>query len=199
MIGFLRGKVVAAELDGRLLVDVQGVGYEVSSPLGAVAAAPPGGDAQDVSLYIHTHVREDALDLFGFASAADRQLFKLLIGIPGVGPRTALGVLSAIPCDDLATAIDEGNVRRLTKVSGIGKKTAERLVLELKGKLKARPSVSAPATPDDDEDRDRLLGALTNMGYRGAEAERAVKGLNGRLGQAPLQDLLREALAILAG
>ncbi len=210
MIGFLRGTVVNAELDGRLVVDVRGVGYELSAPLGAVPTALPTDPQPEVCLYVHTHVREDALDLFGFATPADRAVFRLLIGIPGVGPRTALGVLSALPTTELASAIEGADVKRLQKISGIGKKSAERLVLELKGKLeRAIPmgaaahggdgSTAAPGRPTTEKDRERVIGALTTMGYRSAEAERAVKSLGDRVGSAPLQDLVREALAALAG
>lgn len=210
MIGFLRGTVVNAELDGRLVVDVQGVGYELSAPLGAVPTRLPTDPQPEVSLYVHTHVREDALDLFGFATPGDRTVFRQLIGIPGVGPRTALGVLSALPTAELANAIETADIKRLQKISGIGKKSAERLVLELKGKL--QPSLppaagggdgcsdgSTVGTPSTERDRDRVIGALTTMGYRSSEAERAVKSLGDRIGAAPLQDLVREALAALAG
>jgi len=210
MIGFLRGTVVNAELDGRLVVDVRGVGYELSAPLGAVPVALPSEPDPEVTLYVHTHVREDALDLFGFATPADRAVFRQLIGIPGVGPRTALGVLSALPTTELASAVEASDVKRLQKISGIGKKSAERLVLELKGKLQTLAPPSCPpngqAAPDGEStaeaaerDRDRVIGALTTMGYRAAEAERAVKSLGDRVGSAPLQDLVREALAALAG
>jgi holliday junction DNA helicase RuvA len=213
MIGFLRGMVVNAELDGRLVVDVRGVGYELSAPLGAVPTALPSEPPPEVTLYVHTHVREDALDLFGFATPADRTVFRQLIGIPGVGPRTALGVLSALPPTELASAIEASDVKRLQKISGIGKKSAERLVLELKGKLQmlAPPQNSEGAPGPDaldpasrtgqarERDKERVVGALTTMGYRTSEAERAVKSLGDRVGSAPLQDLVREALAALAG
>lgn len=208
MIGFLRGTVVNAELDGRLVVDVRGVGYELSAPLGAVPTALPSDPPPEVCLYVHTHVREDAFDLFGFATPADRAVFRLLIGIPGVGPRTALGVLSALPTTELASAIEGADVKRLQKISGIGKKSAERLVLELKGKLERAIPMGAAASgggdvaagqPTTERDRERVIGALTTMGYRSAEAERAVKSLGDRVGSAPLQDLVREALAALAG
>ncbi len=211
MIGFLRGTVVNAELDGRLVVDVRGVGYELSAPLGAVPTALPSAPDPEVVLYVHTHVREDALDLFGFATPGDRAVFRLLISIPGVGPRTALGVLSALPTTELACAIEAADVKRLQKISGIGKKSAERLVLELKGKLeRAVPAstdtpgsegdaVAPPSLSTTERDRERVVGALTTMGYRSSEAERAVKSLGDRVGSVPLQDLVREALAALAG
>jgi holliday junction DNA helicase RuvA len=197
MIGRLRGRVVADEPGGSVVVDVGGVGYELAAPVGTVARAER--DEQGLALlYVHTHVREEALDLFGFATAADRKAFRLLIGVPNVGPKTALGLLSVLPIAELALAVDAGDVARLTRVPGIGKKTAERLVLELKQKLTelGPPGVAARAPAGGDDAR-RLMAALTNMGYRPSEAERALKSLAERVGREPISDLLREALARL--
>jgi len=205
MIGRLRGKLVAEDpASGALLVDVGGVGYELAAPLGTTGRAEQGG--ADVVLHVHTHVREDALDLYGFASETERAVFRLLIGVPNVGPKTALAVLSALPLPDLGRAVRDGDVGRLTRVPGIGKKTAERLVLELKEKLPVVARPGAPSEARDDreppearpKDATRLIGALTNMGYRAAEAERAVSALGKRVGSEPLEDLLRAALAELA-
>jgi holliday junction DNA helicase RuvA len=194
MIGRLRGKVVGEQPDGWVVLDVGGVGYELLTPVGTLGRAEKENDAS-VMLHVHTHVREEALDLYGFATAEDRRVFRLLIGLPSVGPKTALGVLSALPVPELSRAVQEGDVVRLGKVPGIGKKTAERLVLELKEKLPK--VVGAPAastgTPRA-QDADRLLAALTNMGYRTAEAERAIKLLGDQIGKDPLAELLREAL-----
>lgn len=197
MIGRLVGNVVATN-DGTVTVDVGGVGYEVHVPGGTLGrTSAPAGDAR-VTLYVHTHVREDALDLFGFSSELERSVFKLLIAIPNVGPKTALGILSALPPPELASAVADRDLARLTSVSGIGKKTAERLVLELKEKL---PRVAEPGARDaparEHDDAARLLGALTNMGFRQAEAERAVAGLGDRVGKEPLGELLKAALAKL--
>ncbi len=199
MIGRLAGRVLAEDATGMLLVDVGGVGYEVSAPVGARGRAQSNGPDQ-VVLFVHTHVREDAFDLFGFAAEEERRVFRLLIGVPNVGPRTALGVLSAIPFDELARAVETGDVARLTRVPGIGKKTAERLVLELKEKMPSAGLKSAgpePARSPASDDSRKLHFALTNMGYRPAEAERALKALGDRVGQDPLADLLRDALAVL--
>ncbi len=138
MIGRLRGRVAPDEVSGLVLVDVGGVGYEVTTPAGALGRAKRVGD--DVELVIHTHVREDAFELFGFASDRERQVFRLLLSVPNVGPKTALGVLSALPIGDLSRAVRNGDVARLTKVPGIGKRTAERLVVELKDKLTDAPT-----------------------------------------------------------
>lgn len=199
MIGRLSGRVLAEDATGMLLVDVGGVGYEVSAPVGARGRARSDGP-EHVVLFVHTHVREDAFDLFGFASEEERKVFRLLIGVPNVGPRTALGVLSAIPFDELARAVESGDVARLTRVPGIGKKTAERLVLELKEKLPAaglKSAGPAPGRSPASDDTRKLQFALTNMGYRAAEAERAVKALGDRVGKLPLAELLRDALAVL--
>ncbi|MCA9646022.1 MAG: Holliday junction branch migration protein RuvA [Polyangiaceae bacterium] len=198
MIGRLCGKLVAEELDGHVIVDVGGVGYEVLLPLGTAGRVRAAGEA--VVLHIHTHVREEALDLYGFASALEREVFRLLIGVPNVGPKTALSVLSELPPPDLVRAVSQGDVARLNKISGIGKKTAERLVLELKEKLPRVAEVELPsaAQSPSSSNRERLYGALTNMGYRPAEAERAVDSLGDSLADTPLASALKSALAFLA-
>jgi Holliday junction DNA helicase RuvA len=204
MIGRLTGRILAEEPDGAVVVDVGGVGYELLAPLGAVGRAKVEEDGR-LTFFVHTHAREDALTLFGFASDADRAAFRMLIGVSNVGPKTGLAVLSALPANDLATAIAAKDVAQLTRIPGIGKKTAERLVLELRDKLTRSTSIgraapgslanqqTTPASP-----REVLLGALTRMGYRPAEAERAVLGLGPRVATEALPDLVRDALAILA-
>ncbi|HMR06273.1 MAG TPA: Holliday junction branch migration protein RuvA [Polyangiaceae bacterium] len=194
MIGRITGKVVAEEATGLLLVDVHGVGFEVLTPVGSRARAASTGEL--VTLQVHTHVREDAFELFGFATETERRLFRLLIGVPNVGPKLALGTLSALPVEELRTAVAQGDVARLTRVPGIGKKTAERLVLELKDKLEREVAVGSAPQPKSG-DAERLLSALTNMGYRAQEAQRAVSALGDRVGSTPMVDLLREALAHL--
>jgi Holliday junction DNA helicase RuvA len=202
MIGRLTGKVVAQEAEGAVVVDVAGVGYEVLVPLGTVgrAASDEGGRC---TLYVHTHAREDALTLFGFATEADRLTFRTLIGVSNVGPRTALAVLSALPAEELARAIAAKDLGKLTSIPGIGKKTAERLVLELRDRL-AKPMTATARTGTSTQDapvaraQDLLLGALTRMGYRPAEAERAIVALGPRLDTDTLADLVRDALSLLA-
>ncbi len=199
MIGRLTGRVVADEGDV-VVLEVQGVGYEVTVPLGTLGRVP--SEAGAVTLFVHTHVREDALALFGFATDADRAAFRILISIASVGPRTAVAVLSALPAGDLAQAVTRKDLGKLTQIPGIGKKTAERLVLELEGKLRAAPGAplpqkGAPAVPAG-SNAELLLGALTRMGYRPAEAERTVAALGARIEDLPLAEALREALAALA-
>lgn len=197
MIGRLVGNVVATN-DGTITVDVSGVGYEVHVPGGTLGRTIGTSGDSRVTLYVHTHVREDSLDLFGFSSELERLVFKLLIGVPNVGPKTALGILSALPPPELASAVADRDLARLTSISGIGKKTAERLVLELKEKLPRVTELGArDTTPRKHDDAARLLGALTNMGFRHAEAERAVVALGDRIGKEPLADLLKAALGKL--
>jgi len=197
LIGRLRGRVLVEEATGAVVIDVHGVGYDVLTPVGTLARAKSDVNGE-VELWIHTHVREDALDLFGFANETDRRVFRLLLAVPNVGPKTALGVLSAMPVLDLSRAVERADHVRLGKVPGIGKKTAERLVLELKEKLRGLDSETS-STPVETlgTEADRLLGALVNMGYRPGEAERAVSALGPKLTTEPLSNLLREALAKL--
>ena len=199
MLGWLRGRVVVEEPNG-LVLDVAGVGYELTTPVGTLGRAfqHPSGE---VELWVHTHVREDALDLFGFASEIERRVFRLLVSVPNVGPKTAVGVLGALPIADLSRAISARDLGRLGKVPGIGKKTAERLVVELVDKLPALipPDASGKAAGVRPAagTAQLLLKALVNMGYRPAEAERAVEQLGKRVDAEPLSDLLRSALAFL--
>ncbi len=194
MIGRLTGRVVAEDPDGALIVDVNGVGYEVKAPVGTLGRAERAGDA-GVVLHVHTHVREDALELFAFASDGERDVFRLLIGVQKIGPKIALGLLSALPPADLAAALAAGDLARLSRVPGIGRKTAERLVLELKDKVTRGRVVGVAAAGSGQANR--LVGALVNMGYRSAEAEQAVSALGDRVRSEPAAELLREALAWL--
>jgi len=205
MIGRLTGKVIAQEPDGSIVLDVGGVGYELAAPLGTLGRSR-ADDAGRVTLWVHTHVREDALALFGFADESERGAFRALIGVSNVGPKIAVAVLGALPSADLARAIARRDLSALTSISGIGKKIAERLLLELRDKLPVVvpatsaagvPASTEPGPPRADADADRLRTALTGMGFRPAEADRAVATLGERV-HAPLPELLREALALLA-
>ncbi len=201
MIGRLSGKVVSQEADGALVVDVAGVGYELAVPLGTVGRAR-ADEAGRVTLWVHTHVREDALALFGFADELERAAFRALLGVSNVGPKIAVAVLGALPAAELARAIARQDLTAFKGVPGVGRKIAERLLLELRDKL-PEVALSTPATaaapgrapPDGD---DRLRGALTGMGFRPAEADRAIATLGTRVADAPLEEVLREALALLA-
>jgi Holliday junction DNA helicase RuvA len=204
MIGRLTGKVAAQEPDGGVVLDVGGVGYELTVPLGTLGRCRPDDGA--ITLWVHTHVREDALALYGFSDENERRAFRVLLGVSNVGPRIAVAVLSALPAAELGAAVARRDLGALTSVSGVGKKIAERLLLELRDKLPATPAPAGPvpaaerprAAPTDAEER--LRSALTGMGFRPAEADRAVSGLSkeGRVDGAPFEDLIREALALLA-
>lgn len=178
-------------------MDVGGVGYDVVIPLGTFAALPAVGEP--VTLLVHTHVREDSLQLFGFASEPERQLFEKLISVSGIGPRVALTVLSGLPPGELATAIAAQDTRRLSSIPGIGKKLAERLGVELKDKMgdlgkAARASGAAPFTSAAED----AVGALLNLGYKPAQAEAAVAVASKSVGPDDLNGLIQAALRSLA-
>lgn len=206
MIGRLTGRVIEED-DGSTILDVNGVGYELVVPIGTIGRAKADAEGR-VTLFVHTHVREDVFSLFGFASEGDRLAFRTLIGVSSVGPKTAIAVLSALPAHELGQAIARKELGKLTSISGIGKKTAERLLLELKDKLEilraappSKPSAPGqPAAPASTGDSGSLLSrALVNMGYKPGEADRAVEHLAARLADgAPMADLVKEALAFLS-
>ena len=183
MIASLRGTLVDKS-PNRVIVEVAGVGYDVQVPLSTFYVL--GDCGSTVSLRIHTHVREDMLALFGFVSSVELDLFERLIAISGIGPKLALAVLSGIEPAELVKAIRLQDVARLTSIPGIGKKTAERIGLEMKDRLPAAlqhaaPATTAAATPGD-QLRDDLLSALINLGYQRQTAE---KSLNAVLGETP--------------
>jgi Holliday junction DNA helicase RuvA len=171
VIGKLTG-ILSEKNPPQVLVDCNGVGYEVDVPMTTFYNLPATGEK--VSLLTHFVVREDAQILYGFGTAIERASFRQLIKISGVGPRTALGILSGLSADELARAVSDQDVTRLTKVPGIGKKTAERLLLELKGKLGADLGPSAAASTGNQSD---ILQALLALGYNDKEAAAALKAL----------------------
>ena len=194
MIGRLTGRL-AAKAPDQILLDVAGVGYLVHIPLSTFYELPDV--EKPASLWIHTHVREDALSLFGFLTERERSLFLLLLGVAGIGPKVALTVLSGIPPSELVAALRKQDVRRLVAVPGVGKKTAERMVLELTEKVaafaeEAPPETAAVAAED-------VVSALVNLGYRRAEAERAVEGIARAGAPEDFGDYLKQALKKLTG
>ncbi len=189
MIGRLSG-LLAEKNPPEVLLDCQGVGYEVMVPMSTFYNLPSLGER--VTLLTHFVVREDAQILFGFASASERSAFRQLIKISGVGPRTALSVLSGMSVQDLAQAVSAQESGRLTKVPGIGKKTAERLLLELKGKLGDPVGVAAAAVGDAHND---ILQALLALGYSDKEAALALKALPAGVGVSEGIKLALKALA----
>ena len=199
MIALLTGRL-AFKAPTHLALDVQGVGYEVFIPLSTYYTLPNVQDS--LTLSIHTHVREDAIQLFGFSTPQEKDAFVLLMSVSGIGPKSALGILSALPVSDLVSAIQAGDVDKLETVPGIGKKSAGRLVLELKDKLtKLHPALTLPDAHDGrgDQTFDDALSALTNLGYRTPDAKEALKtAKQSRSGSWTLQELIRESLKNLA-
>ena len=199
MIGRLSGRI-ARKAPQTVVLDVRGVGYLVTIPLSTFYTL--AGEGEDAVLEISTQVREDAITLFGFATAREKALFEQLISVSKVGPKLATSVLSGIAVDELCAAIASGNVARLATVPGIGMKTAERLVLELRGKVRALASDEVPAATGAGGSgslaADDAVAALVNLGYRAKDAERAV-GRAAREGDGSLEAIIRRALSILSG
>ncbi len=199
MIAHLAGTLLEKQLQ-RLVVDVNGVGYDVSVPLSTFYVV--GDPGTRVALRIHTHVREDALQLFGFATALELSLFQKLIGVSGIGPKVALAVLSGIEPAELLRAIRHSDVARLVRIPGVGKKTGERLVLELRDRLPpvdVTEPATAAASADGGDVRDDLLSALTNLGYQRAAIEKTVDKVMGKTDTREFETLLRDVLRQLAG
>ncbi|MGA2263148.1 MAG: Holliday junction branch migration protein RuvA [Acidobacteriota bacterium] len=201
MIGQLRGKLIYKK-PNLLLLDVQGVGYEVFIPLTSFYEIPDEGN--EVTLKVHTHVREDALTLFGFCTQREKDLFLKLISISGIGPKLAISILSGARVEELAQAIADGNLTRLTAIPGIGRKTAERLILELKGHvtpfLLPEQARAAGAPGSADGLQQDILSALVNLGYPRAGAEKALaKVLRSGNAERSFEGLLRHTLQLLAG
>ena len=200
MIASLTGRL-ASKTPTHVTLDVQGVGYEVFIPLSTYYALP---DLNEVTaLTVHTHLREDAIQLFGFLTAMEKEAFILLTSISGIGPKLGLSVLSALSVPDLVSAVQAGDVAKLETVPGVGKKSAGRIALELKDKVErlhpaSAKAADAPLTPGDQLQED-ALSALVNLGYRPAEVKEALKRLV-RDGSGPpsLKEIIREALKDLA-
>ena len=197
MIGQLRGRLVGKR-PNQVLVDVGGVGYLVQVPLSTYATL--GELRTEVTLLIHTHVREDALALYGFLSSREKHFFEMLLSASGVGPTLALKILSGMNVEELVPAIRSGDLARLTRIPGVGRKTAERIVVELKDKLDAvvveaaeKPAPSSPAGVEAD-----VISALVNLGYDARTAESAVAEARREAGAANFEKLLRSALQTLS-
>ncbi len=196
MIGQLRGRL-AEKRPNQVLVDVGGVGYLVQVPLSTYAAL--GELHTEVTLLTHTHVREDALALYGFVSAREKHFFELLISASGVGPALALKILSGMTVEELVPAIRGGDLVRLTRIPGVGRKTAERIVVELKDKLEAvaieteKPAVASPAGAEAD-----VVSALVNLGYDARAAEEATAKAKREAGASNFEKMLRAALQSLS-
>ena len=195
MIAHLRGKLIAKS-PSHAIVEAGGVGYELAITIPTYSGLPALD--QEIALYVYTHVREDALALFGFLQRAEKQLFEKLIGVSGIGPKLGITILSGMSAEAVVAAIRGNDVATLTRIPGIGKKTAERMVLELRDKLDqfAAPPVTPVATAIEED----VISALVNLGYQRALAERALSRIpSARNGEKQsFEVLFREALAALA-
>lgn len=197
MIALLTGHIAYKSLD-HVIVDVGGVGYRVTVPLSTFYQLPDEGL---IRLQIYTNVKEDAITLFGFLTGAEKEMFALLLSVSGVGPKLAVNILSNIPAGDLRSALAQGDIRRLSAVPGIGKKTAERLSLELRDKVQrllplvsdGRPSGPEPTPANSFDD---VLSALVNLGYKDVQARKVLESLEVAPG-AGLEEILKGALKIL--
>ena len=195
MIAFLRGRIVDKQ-PNRIIIDIQGVGYDVHVPLSTFYEI--GEVGTDIALRVHTHVREDALQLYGFLTELERQLFERLIAISGIGPKLAVAVLSGMDPRDLVTAVQRADIARLTGIPGVGKKTAERIVLELKDRLTqiVMPAAAdtAPLASGADRLRADLLSALQNLGYHRPQAEKAIEAAVKSMTDPTFEQALKSAL-----
>ncbi len=206
MIAHLSGTLLAKGATG-VILDVGGVGYEVTIPLSTFyEMEEPGAQIQ---LRIYTHVREDALQLYGFRTVRERELFLRLISVSGIGPKLGVTMLSGMSADEIIAAIRSNNLARLTSIPGVGRKTAERLVIELRDKISTLSSPEleeeltagariAGAPPSEDELREDTLSALTNLGYQRAAAEKAITNALGEGGDLSVELLLRRSLRMLS-
>lgn len=195
MIAHLRGKLLAKH-PNQAIVETAGVGYDVTISVPTYSELPATG--ADVALHIHTHVREDLIALYGFLRPAEKQLFEKLITVSGIGPKLAITILSGMAADEMVAAIRGNDVARLTRIPGIGKKTAERMVLELRDKLPEAAAAAATSVPAISAVEEDVLSALVNLGYQRAAAEKALTTVakNGKAGS--FDALFREALGALS-
>jgi len=204
VIGQLTGVLRERSADGSCILDVRGVGYELFVPLRAATGLP---DAGELTLFVHTHVREDAITLYGFSTRDDRAAFRALLGVASVGPKVALAILHVLDAAQLADMVALGDKAGFKGIPGVGKKTVERLLLDLKDRLPramggtaamiARGQVSPATPPPASGPLATVTSALVQMGYKAAEAERAVESVAAQADGKPVEELLREALRAL--
>jgi Holliday junction DNA helicase RuvA len=193
MIAHLRGRLIAKH-PNQAIVEAGGVGYDVTISVPTFSELPAA--PAEVSLHIHTHVREDAIALFGFLRPEEKQLFERLISVSGIGPKLAITILSGMPTPDMVAAIRGNDIARLTRIPGIGKKTAERMVLELRDKLEHFGAT--PAAPPVSPIEEDVISALMNLGYQRGTAERALAAAARKDAQPDFDVLFRDALAGLS-
>jgi Holliday junction DNA helicase RuvA len=203
MIGWLSGKVVVRDpAAGLVVLNVGGVGYQITVPLQTLASIP--GEGKKCELWIHTHVREEVLALYGFASPREKGVFKMLTSVPKVGPKNAIAVLGGFPLDDVIGCIGRGEAATLQRIPGIGKKTAEQIVLSLQEKMAAMSTdgggePSSPSRPELDQLRDEAAAALVQWGWKAKPVASALEKVMDELddADAPLEDVLRRATRLL--
>jgi Holliday junction DNA helicase RuvA len=187
MIGSIRGKLLSRKTDN-VLIEAYGIGYQVHLPLNILSGLPMEG--HDVFLHIYTHVREDALQLFGFNTEEQKRIFITLLGITGVGPKMALNILSGLSLDEFLSALESEDIATLCRIPGLGKKTAHRLILELREKLPA-------ATGSRDKTFEDALSALVNLGYKKNVAHEFLEQVH-KQGHTDIETLLRETLKLMS-
>jgi Holliday junction DNA helicase RuvA len=195
MIAHLRGKLLVKH-PNQAIVEVAGVGYDVTITVPTFSDLPGAGS--EVALHVHTHVREDVIALYGFLRTAEKSLFEKLLTVSGIGPKLAITILSGMAAEEMVSAIRSGDVARLTRIPGIGKKTAERMVLELRDKLPptaAGTEVVAPTMSAMEED---VVSALVNLGYQRLTAEKALASIGGKEKSGSFDSLFRAALGSLS-
>ncbi|MEA3470429.1 MAG: Holliday junction branch migration protein RuvA [Thermodesulfobacteriota bacterium] len=197
MIASIKG-ILSYKSTSHIIVDVQGIGYRIMVPLSTFYELPEIG--QFVQMNIHTHVREDLINLFGFINPKEKEIFQLMVSISGIGPRLAINILSGISADDLTRAISAGNAGKLISVPGVGKKTAERMIVELKDRVVKLSAVETVSEALDEPIKEDALSALINLGYKSTMAQKAVdEAFEKCEEEATLELLLTESLKILSG
>jgi Holliday junction DNA helicase RuvA len=192
MIAHLRGKLIARH-PNQVIVDAMGVGYDVTISVPTFSELPPAGG--EVALHIHTHVREDQIALYGFLRPEEKHLFEKLISVSGIGPKLAITIISGMPTDEMTSAIRGNDVARLTKIPGIGRKTAERMVLELRDKLPPAGTDQVHVVPSLSAVQEDVLSALINLGYQRASAEKALSTVEKN---GSFDAMFRAALAVMS-
>lgn len=190
MIGYLSGKIVFKK-PTRIIIDVNGVGYLVNI---SISTFEKIAEKEEVSLYTYLAVKDDALDLYGFYSIAEKEMFELLISVNGIGPKSAQSILSGIQIDDLKEALKTGNIARIISVPGIGRKTAERMMIELRDKVESLAE-GIESYSGSTSVRGDAIAALVNLGYNQKVAERAVRAVSDKNPNVSIEDLIKEALA----
>jgi Holliday junction DNA helicase RuvA len=193
MIGHLQGRLLRSTPE-RILLDVQGVGYEVHVPLSTYSEIERRAPLDTFGLFIHTHLREGEIALFGFWTEREKLIFEKLIAVTGIGPRLARVILSGMPAEDLLTALASGDLGRLATIPGVGKKTAERMVLELRDKMRELAAEFPPEPRGGTMADSDVVSALVNLGYKPNQAERAVADARREMQDAPFHDILRASL-----